>query len=339
MFSRSPTAGRWGSHHSWSGDEDVDTNGIARRAGGRERRNRHLVRASVAVAALPLASVGTDPPAGAAPAANHGAPGQRITFVEVGLGLHGLQHRRHADRRVRPTAADLQPGVRHRPGVLTGRPQDRVHQRAERTGRFRGRPGVQRDLRDERGRVGRTADHEQRRPPRLVALLVTQRPAASCSAAVPPDGPEDLWVIDLATGAERQLTDSPDTDEASPDWSADGRRIVFQGDLAEPGNYDVYSIRPDGTGLRRLTRSAAFDGDAHVSRDGDWIVFGSDRTGNAEVYVMRSDGSGVRRVTRDPSFDAIRSSPLTAAPSRSSVRWTGSTTSSRCVSTGPGCGT
>ena len=118
------------------------------------------------------------------------------------------------------------------------------------------------------------------------------------------DGPHDLWVIDLATGVERQLTDSPDTEEGSPDWSADGRRIVFHGDLAEPGNFDVYSIRPDGTGLRRLTRNVAFDGDAHLSRDGDWIVFGSDRNANADVYLMRSDGNGVRRVTRDPSFDA-----------------------------------
>ena len=116
-------------------------------------------------------------------------------------------------------------------------------------------------------------------------------------------GATDLWIIDLSTGTERQLTDSPDTDEGSPDWSGDGRRIVFHGDLAEPGNYDVYSIRPDGTGLRRLTRNAAFDGDAHLSPDGDWIVFGSDRTGNADVYVMRSDGSGVRRITGDPAFD------------------------------------
>ena len=79
---------------------------------------------------------------------------------------------------------------------------------------------------------------------------------------------------------------------------------MFVGDLAEPGNFDIYTIRPDGSGLRRLTKSPAFDADAHFSPDGKSIVFGSDRTGNADVFVMRRNGSGVRRITRHPSFDA-----------------------------------
>lgn len=73
----------------------------------------------------------------------------------------------------------------------------------------------------------------------------------------PAEGTEDLWLVHLGTGRERQLTSSPDTNEYFPDWSPDGRRILFQGDLAAPGNEDIYSIRTDGSGMRRLTTSPA----------------------------------------------------------------------------------
>ena len=35
-------------------------------------------------------------------------------------------------------------------------------------------------------------------------------------------GPTDLVIIDLATGAERQLTHTPGVYEETPDWSSDG---------------------------------------------------------------------------------------------------------------------
>ena len=146
--------------------------------------------------------------------------------------------------------------------------------------------------------------------PRGRRLVLGRGPAAS-------HGRTDLWIINLTTGRERRLTHSRGTTEEFPDWSPDGRRILFVGDLAEPGNFDIYTIRPDGSGLRRLTKSPAFDGDAHFSPDGKSIVFGSDRTGNADVFVMRRNGTGVRRVTRHPSFDACPVFSIMGAPLRS----------------------
>ena len=123
----------------------------------------------------------------------------------------------------------------------------------------------------------------------------------------PPEGqltaPTDLWIIDLPSGQELQLTDSPETWEGWPDWSPDGKRIAFEGDMAEPGNSDVYTIRTDGSDLQRLTSQASYEGDAHYSPDGRWIVFDSDRTGNVDVFVMRDDGAPVRQLTDDPGED------------------------------------
>src|SRR4051794_34709234 len=59
------------------------------------------------------------------------------------------------------------------------------------------------------------------------------------STTPPPDQltqPTDLWIIDLVSGRERQLTNSPNTWEGWPHWSPDGRRIAFEGDPVEPGN-------------------------------------------------------------------------------------------------------
>jgi TolB protein len=126
------------------------------------------------------------------------------------------------------------------------------------------------------------------------------------STAPPPDEltqPTDLWIIDLASGRERQLSNSPDTWEGWPDWSPDGRRIAFEGDLIEPGNSDVHTIRADGGDLRRLTSRPGYDGDAHYSPDGRSIVFDSDRTGNVDVFVMRDTGAPVRQLTTDPGDD------------------------------------
>ena len=123
----------------------------------------------------------------------------------------------------------------------------------------------------------------------------------------PPEGqltaPTDLWIIDFVSGRNRQLTDSPDTWEGWPDWSPDGRRIAFEGDLSEPGNDDVYTIGADGRDLRRLTTRPGFDGDAHHSPDGRSIAFESDRTGNVDVFVMRDTGAPVRQLTNDPGDD------------------------------------
>lgn len=63
-----------------------------------------------------------------------------------------------------------------------------------------------------------------------------------------------LYVTNLR-GVARELTDGSEGNDSSPDWSPDGRTIVFRrsggSDLKESA--DLYLIEPDGSGLRRLT--------------------------------------------------------------------------------------
>jgi TolB protein len=122
----------------------------------------------------------------------------------------------------------------------------------------------------------------------------------------PPPGSSpqtDLWIVDLQTGVQRNLTNTPDTWEAGPQWSPDGKRIAYDSDLLEPGNNDIYTIRPDGFDLRRLTRGPGYDETPNYSPNGDHIAFDSDQTGNGNVFVMRTDGSQLRQLTNNPDFE------------------------------------
>jgi Tol biopolymer transport system component len=83
-------------------------------------------------------------------------------------------------------------------------------------------------------------------------------------------------------------------------------RIAFlRGDLAcRPAgrcNDELYLINADGTGLRRLTRNAVFDGSPVWSPDGRSIAFTRDRDRQTvSIHVMNADGSHQRRLTLLP---------------------------------------
>jgi len=96
----------------------------------------------------------------------------------------------------------------------------------------------------------------------------------------------------------------------SVSWSSNGELLVRGWPDAGPeGRFDLYTLRPDGTGLRRLTDDDLAEQSASWSPDGSRIVFtrpdGSDANANIDVYVMDADGSNVHMLTDVASFDAL----------------------------------
>jgi Tol biopolymer transport system component len=119
-----------------------------------------------------------------------------------------------------------------------------------------------------------------------------------------PDG-DGLRIMNLATSAITTLTSGYDN---FPLWSPRGDLIMFS--RIEKGDYEVFTIRPDGTDVRRLTSSPGNDAHMGWSADGEQIVFASSRMGfkdevmytdapqpYGELFVMRYDGSDVRQLT------------------------------------------
>ena len=78
-------------------------------------------------------------------------------------------------------------------------------------------------------------------------------------------------------------------------------RIAYASD--RDGNYEIYVMNADGTGLTRPTNNTAEDTYPSWSPDGSKIAFTSDRDGNREIYVMNSDGSGQTRLTKSAGQD------------------------------------
>jgi Tol biopolymer transport system component len=68
-------------------------------------------------------------------------------------------------------------------------------------------------------------------------------------------------------------------------------------------SFDVFSARPDGSDLKRLTSTPGYDAESTITRDGKKIVFTSMRAGDLDIYTMDADGKNVRRLTTELGYD------------------------------------
>jgi Tol biopolymer transport system component len=139
----------------------------------------------------------------------------------------------------------------------------------------------------------------------------------------PPDRSQGyVWGLDPyniyvapAAGGRPELLFGSDAYDAEATVAPDGETIVFTS--AMDGDLEIYTIRPDGTDLRRLTHDVGYDGGPFFSPDGTKIVYrahhptdpaeiadyqrllaqGLIRPGLVDVWVMDADGSNKRQIT------------------------------------------
>jgi TolB protein len=110
---------------------------------------------------------------------------------------------------------------------------------------------------------------------------------------------DDLYVMRSDGGGVRRLTRFEGGVEA-PAWSPDGNTVAFsaydrQG--FESKGSDIYTIRHDGSRLRRIT-DLGFATDPAWSPDGRRIVFARIKYG--DLWVMTANGKSFRQLTRPP---------------------------------------
>jgi Tol biopolymer transport system component len=67
--------------------------------------------------------------------------------------------------------------------------------------------------------------------------------------------------------------------------------------------YEIFTCKPDGSDLQRMTNSEGYDAEATVCWATKRIVFTSSRDGDLELYSMNVDGGDVKRLTNHPGYD------------------------------------
>ena len=68
-------------------------------------------------------------------------------------------------------------------------------------------------------------------------------------------------------------------------------------------SFDIFTARPDGSDLKRLTSTPGYDAESTITRDGKKIVFTSTRDGDLDIYTMDADGRNVKRLTSELGYD------------------------------------
>lgn len=137
------------------------------------------------------------------------------------------------------------------------------------------------------------------------AMPGPSHPDAGCATS--------LYIVDLSDPdlATHELDIPVDGLSLHPArWSPGGEWIAFSGSTgsAIPTKNDIYIIRPDGTGLTRVTSKDAIteqSGFAMLgvrwSPDGQRLVFSAGKEGfdpePLEIYVINRDGSGLMKLT------------------------------------------
>jgi Tol biopolymer transport system component len=76
-----------------------------------------------------------------------------------------------------------------------------------------------------------------------------------------------------------------------------------------PFNFDIWTLEPDGSAMKRLTTDPKWETQPAWSPNGRWVAFArSDalccpNRGGGDIWIARSDGTGERRITGDSTHD------------------------------------
>jgi Tol biopolymer transport system component len=153
-----------------------------------------------------------------------------------------------------------------------------------------------------------------------LALMVTAGALARQAPPAAQAGPETAKETHLAN--VKQLTFGGENAEAY--FSFDGTELIFQSTRDGAGCDQIYAMRVDGTGLRRVSSGEGRTTCAYFTPDKRHVVYASTHLGGTgcppkpdfsrgyvwpvydtyDIFKANPDGSGIKRLTTTPGYDA-----------------------------------
>jgi dipeptidyl aminopeptidase/acylaminoacyl peptidase len=139
--------------------------------------------------------------------------------------------------------------------------------------------------------------------------LVTEPPGDCIDARWSPDGSSIVFTLRNGGGGSQLYLVHPDGSglerlsdgighDSQPDFSPDGRQVVFSSDRS--GTWQLYVVPTSGGTPTRVVDDPGDDTRPAWSPDGTLIAYSSDRAEHDEVYAIQPNGQGERRLVSMP---------------------------------------
>jgi Tol biopolymer transport system component len=105
-----------------------------------------------------------------------------------------------------------------------------------------------------------------------------------------------LYTLPMAGGTAKPIT-QPIQEISNPNWSSKGPLIAVQSYAG--GTFHIWTMHPDGTGLKQITFGHGDDREPRLSPDGRTIAFSSDRAfkGSYDVWTVEVATGKLKQIT------------------------------------------
>jgi dipeptidyl aminopeptidase/acylaminoacyl peptidase len=119
---------------------------------------------------------------------------------------------------------------------------------------------------------------------------------------------QDIYVVDAKGGEPKQLTQKTnewDENRWAPEWSPDGKHLVFVSGKSDYYSDDLWMVDTDGSNLRKITTGIWVMGNPEWSPDGKSIAFNGNKQSEywfedmSELYIYDVGSEQLREIVMD----------------------------------------
>jgi Tol biopolymer transport system component len=106
-----------------------------------------------------------------------------------------------------------------------------------------------------------------------------------------------------AGGSKQRQRTTLAANSFGPTWAPNGKHIAFYSDA--DGDFELYTMKPNGSHLKQLTHNTTFDGDPDYSPNAKQIAFSN----GGGIVEMPAGGGGTHQLTTNQADSAPAFSP------------------------------